>query len=92
MFLVEGALVGCALVASNLGGMTDIVRHGETGLLVPPDDEDALAQALIHCLTKPEERARWARSARELAAAYVGGRHAALEALSTRLEDLRARW
>jgi len=34
------------VVASDIGGITDIVEHNESGLLVPPGDSAALAQAL----------------------------------------------
>ena len=44
---VEAMMRGTALVASNTGGPSEVVRHGETGLLVPPGNVDALAAALI---------------------------------------------
>jgi len=44
--LVEGMSHGRPIVASNVGGIPEIIRNGETGLLVPPDDPAALAAAL----------------------------------------------
>jgi glycosyltransferase involved in cell wall biosynthesis len=44
--LLEAMSYRVPVVASNLGGITDIVTHGETGLLVPPADTTALADAL----------------------------------------------
>lgn len=44
--LVEAMGAGLACVASDAGGPREIVRHGETGLLVPPGDEHALAAAI----------------------------------------------
>jgi glycosyltransferase involved in cell wall biosynthesis len=44
--LLEAMSYGVPVIGSNLGGITDIVRDGETGLLVPPGDPDALAGAL----------------------------------------------
>ena len=42
-------------IASAQGGHTEIIRHGETGLLIPPDDIDGFAQAVIELL---EDRVR----------------------------------
>jgi glycosyltransferase involved in cell wall biosynthesis len=52
--LLEAMNYGVPVVASNIGGITDIVRHESTGLLVPPGDEDALAGALTKLLGDPE--------------------------------------
>lgn len=41
---------GTAVVASNIGGLAEIVQHEQTGLLVPPDDLDALVAALLQLL------------------------------------------
>jgi glycosyltransferase involved in cell wall biosynthesis len=46
MVAVEAMMRGTAVVASNGGGLRDIVRPGITGLLVPPGDVAALAEAL----------------------------------------------
>ena len=43
-----------AVVASGTGGITDIVVDNETGILVPPGDSDALAQAMKHLLDNPQ--------------------------------------
>jgi starch synthase len=42
------------VVASNIGGLGEVVRHGHAGLLVPPDDPTALADALNELLADPE--------------------------------------
>jgi glycosyltransferase involved in cell wall biosynthesis len=44
--LLEAMSYGVPVIGSNLGGITDIVTDGETGLLVPPADPVALAAAL----------------------------------------------
>jgi glycosyltransferase involved in cell wall biosynthesis len=44
--LLEAAACGRPIVATDVAGCRDAVRHGETGLLVPPDDPVALADAL----------------------------------------------
>jgi glycosyltransferase involved in cell wall biosynthesis len=47
---LEAMMRGTAVVASRSGGLTEIVQDGQTGLLVTPDDVDALAQALVRLL------------------------------------------
>lgn len=51
--------MACArpIVATDTGGIPEVVVHDETGLLVPPKDADSLADALV-TLLKDEERAR----------------------------------
>jgi glycosyltransferase involved in cell wall biosynthesis len=49
--LHEAGLAGLPIVATAVGGITDIVTDAETGLLVPPDDTGALASALSSLLT-----------------------------------------
>ena len=44
--LLEAMSYGVPVVASDIGGITDIVEHNQSGLLVPPGDSAALAQAL----------------------------------------------
>ena len=41
-------------MASRVGGMPEIVVEGETGLLVPPGDADALAEAIVCVLADPD--------------------------------------
>lgn len=47
---------GAAVVATAVGGIPDVVRNGETGLLVPPGDEVALADAIVRLLTDDDIR------------------------------------
>ena len=55
---VEAMLVGRAVVASDVGGLQDVIEHGSTGLMVPPGDPRALAVALDSLLDDPEARQR----------------------------------
>jgi glycosyltransferase involved in cell wall biosynthesis len=74
MVLVEAGLAGCDLVGSDLGGIRDIVEHGKTGRLVPPDDPEALADVLEDCLARPEAAAQRGAAARQKALEYVSRR------------------
>lgn len=53
----ESLLLGVPTIATNIGGFPDLVRHGETGWLVPPRDPKQLADAIIDALSS-RERAR----------------------------------
>ncbi len=50
----EAMMRGTAVVASGHGGLSEIVRHGETGLLVTPNDASSLAAALAALLADRE--------------------------------------
>lgn len=43
-----------AVIASDIGGLKDIVADGETGIIVPPNDSDKLAEAICYLLQRPE--------------------------------------
>jgi glycosyltransferase involved in cell wall biosynthesis len=51
--LLEAMLAGLPVVATRVSSIPEIVVAGETGLLVPPDDADALASALLRVLDDP---------------------------------------
>ncbi len=59
---------GVAVIASRTGGIPEIVRHDETGLLVPPGDEAALRDAIVQLLSDPIKRQRLGASGRHVAA------------------------
>lgn len=66
---VEAAACGLPVVATPVGGVSEVVLHGETGLLVPPRDPRALADALDRLLAKPAERDAFGVRGREMARA-----------------------
>ncbi len=51
--LLEAMLAGKPVVATRVSSIPEIVVDGETGLLVPPDDPDALAGAILRVLRDP---------------------------------------
>lgn len=63
--LVEAQACGTPVVASNFGGFPEVVRPGETGLLVPPQNPPVLAAAIRDLLDDPALRERMGRVGRE---------------------------
>jgi glycosyltransferase involved in cell wall biosynthesis len=55
---LEAAAAGLCVVAAAHGGLPENVRHGATGVLVPPGDAPALARALAELAADPQRRAR----------------------------------
>lgn len=64
LVLVEGMACGLPPIAVDCFGPAEIVRDGHTGWLVPPDDEAALAEAMVAAIDNGEERARRGIAAR----------------------------
>ena len=65
--LFEYMAAGCAIVASDLPSTAEVVTDGETALLVPPSDVDALAAAIQRLGSDPALRATLGAAARTLA-------------------------
>jgi glycosyltransferase involved in cell wall biosynthesis len=62
--LVEAASAGVPVVACAVGGVPDVVVHGETGVLVPRDDAAGLVRAIASLLADVGERQRRGAAAR----------------------------
>jgi D-inositol-3-phosphate glycosyltransferase len=58
---------GRPVVATRVGGLTEDIKDGKSGVLVPPGDENALATALEEMLADPERLAAMSEHARMLA-------------------------
>jgi glycosyltransferase involved in cell wall biosynthesis len=69
--VVEAFCRGRAVVGSRVGGIPDLVRDGENGLLVPPADAAALAAALARVLGDRELAERLGRGAHQSAGAWT---------------------
>ena len=67
--LLEAASCGRPIVATDVTGCREIVRHNKNGLLVAPRDSSALARALKILIENPEMRKRMGRIGREIVAA-----------------------
>ena len=68
--LLEAMASGKPIVASNIEGYNDVLSHGEEGLLVPPRDEKALAQALLSLIKDESLRQRMGTKGRIKAEKY----------------------
>jgi glycosyltransferase involved in cell wall biosynthesis len=62
--LIEGMAMARPVVASNAGGVSEIVVHGETGFLAPPGDADGFAQAMLELLSDRQKAASYGRAGR----------------------------
>ena len=62
--LQEAVFRGCACVGTTVGGIPELIEHGHTGLLVPPDNPAALAGALGELIANPALRRRLAERGR----------------------------
>ncbi len=79
---IEAQAAGCAVVATNIGGIPDIVHEGVTGLLVPPNDPGAAAEAIGRLFHDSALRSCLTEDGRKNAAGYdwngISERYAAL--------------
>lgn len=73
---IEAMLAGAAVITTDQGGPRDYITHGQSGLLVPPCDPAALADALASLVGDPGLRARIAK------AGYISARRFSLQAMA----------
>lgn len=72
--LLEAAAFGCPSIASDIGGNRELIVSGVNGILVPPQNVQALRQALERLLCDPALRLRLGEQARKMALAHCLGR------------------
>ena len=72
--LIEAMAAGLPVIASRVGGIPAVIRHEQTGLLVPPGDVGALAEALRRLLNRPE----WARQLGVAASRSIDSRYGSI--------------
>jgi len=51
--VIEAMAMGLCVVSTDVGGLPDLLEHGRTALLVPGDDPDAMAEAVLAILAQP---------------------------------------
>ena len=81
--LIEAMAAGRPVVATAVGGTADLLGEGARGILVPPADPAALAEAILRTLGSADESARRARAAQE----YVLAHHS-VDRLLRDIDDL----
>jgi glycosyltransferase involved in cell wall biosynthesis len=70
LVLIESLACGTPVIASNIPGVRTVVDHGQDGLLVPPNDPDALCQAISTILGDTATHQQMARYGRAKVAAH----------------------
>jgi glycosyltransferase involved in cell wall biosynthesis len=65
--LIEAAASSVPLIATDVPGCREIVRHNKNGILIPPKDYLALADAINGLINNPEERIRMGKNGRQIA-------------------------
>jgi len=81
--VLEAMAAGLPVVATRVGGVPDLVRHGETGFLVPPGDVQALADRIVRILANPSLGRAMGERARESMR-----RHCSVENMVAATEEL----
>jgi glycosyltransferase involved in cell wall biosynthesis len=64
LVVIEAMARGIPVVATNAGGVPELIKHGETGILVPPRNPDAIAAAVNFLLADPMRRMQIGESGR----------------------------
>jgi glycosyltransferase involved in cell wall biosynthesis len=92
--LREALAVHTPVIATDIEGNRELVRHGVTGLLVPPRNVAALAEAVLQILAHPERAEAMGRAGRQLVVAQFSSRMKVeqMEAFYHRLHGLRHRF
>ncbi len=83
---VEAMALGVPVVSTEVGGLPEVVLHGETGLLAPPANSAALAKNIIWMLEHPQAAAEMAKKASQV----VGEKFTA-QVMARRTEELYRR-
>jgi glycosyltransferase involved in cell wall biosynthesis len=63
--LMEAMLLGLPCIATDISGCQDLIKHGESGLLVPPANVEKLADAITYLMNNPNEGKKMGTLARK---------------------------
>ncbi len=90
--LLEAAAAGLPIIATDVPGCREIVHHDENGLLIPPRDPAALADALQSLLVDPERRAQMGQCGRELVVKEFSDEQVVRETFVVYRDLLKDKW
>lgn len=65
--VIEACALGLPVVATQVGGIPDLLTEGRTGLMVPDNDDQAMAQAILRLLETPDLAEQMSHEGRQLA-------------------------
>lgn len=68
--VMEAMALGLAVISTNVGGIPYLIKHNQTGLLVPPDHAEAFAEAIINTVENPLETNKHTKEARDKVAMF----------------------
>lgn len=88
--LIEAAACGRPIIATDVPGCREIVRHGENGLLVPARDFRALANTLLHLINNPSLRIAMGKRGREIVKKEFSIGHVISQSLALYKELIRS--
>ncbi len=80
--IIEAMAAGLPVIASRVGGIPEAVEDGVTGILVEPEDAEALAEAIRWMVENPEEREEMGRRGQERA------KHFDVNTIAAQLEEI----
>jgi glycosyltransferase involved in cell wall biosynthesis len=63
LVLIEARQTGCAIVATNVDGISEALDDGRAGVMVPPQSPEALARAISSLIGSEDERDAWRKQA-----------------------------
>ena len=71
LFIYESMVSGIPVIATNVGGIPELIKHGETGYLFEKNDYEALARHIINMVENPKKRMKMGIKARSFIMRYA---------------------